>query len=282
MSKQIANKSIQYNNNNKKDTVATASTDSDNENDNDNSKYPTQLEMVDILIKKIKTIKNVDIKTKEVENNLGSFYAINVHIKLSDIGNGVFHSATLKTVSYSGRIVKIKCVLSDNENLRSDMKINRDSLFQCFRDIAPDTITTISLEDFKDQTENEHTRLIATTVRGSSLIFVYKKLMEFVNTINEKYGNLISSTASIPISDDPIEDLDAEEKRLQKLLDNIKLLREAQKSCLEATKQLNIENQNKLTQANNSYQAIQLPQKPTPYVDTTTFAYKVSQSLQKK
>ena len=150
-------------------------------------KQLSQLEMVDVLVAKVKGFKNVDIKTKEVENNLGKFYAITVHIKLDDISNGVFHSATLKTVSYSGRIVNVKCVFSDNDNLINDMKVNRDSVFQCFRDIAPDTITDISLENFKDQTEKDHLRIIASTVRGSSLIFVYKKLMEFVNIINEKF-----------------------------------------------------------------------------------------------
>lgn len=244
-------------------------------------KQLSQLEMVDVLVAKVKGFKNVDIKTKEVENNLGKFYAITVHIKLDDISNGVFHSATLKTVSYSGRIVNVKCVFSDNDNLINDMKVNRDSVFQCFRDIAPDTITDISLENFKDQTEKDHLRIIASTVRGSSLIFVYKKLMEFVNIINEKYGKIITAppniqllskpihtnqTSSIPlqitlqnntiqtntiqanqnitnnqsIQNDELDYLYIEEQKLQKQLDNIRLLRKTKMNCEQETTKQNI------------------------------------------
>ena len=244
-------------------------------------KQLSQLEMVDVLVAKVKGFKNVDIKTKEVENNLGKFYAITVHIKLDDISNGVFHSATLKTVSYSGRIVNVKCVFSDNDNLINDMKVNRDSVFQCFRDIAPDTITDISLENFKDQTEKDHLRIIASTVRGSSLIFVYKKLMEFVNIINEKYGKIITappniqllskpihtnSTSSTPlqitlqnntiqtntiqanqnitnnqsIQNDELDYLYIEEQKLQKQLDNIRLLRKTKMNCEQETTKQNI------------------------------------------
>jgi hypothetical protein len=263
---------------------------------NTENNQPTQLEMVDILTVKIKKYNNVDIKTKEFTNNVGKFYAITAHIKLSDIGNSVFHSATLKTVSYNKRIVNIKCVFSDNENLKHDMKINRDSVFQCFRDIAPDTIITISLEDFKDQSEQSHLRIIASTIKGASLIFVYKRLMEFVKIINEKYGNLISTpitptndTVHIPIpilhshiesinktkpvtspvtspvlvtvskpdlvieskpvpiipkptfevnntmSENIIKELDEEEKRLQKIIENIKLLKQTQLNYISST-----------------------------------------------
>jgi len=154
---------------------------------------PTQKEMKDILISKIKHYKNVDIKLKEVTNAVGVFYAITTYIKLDEISNGIFHSATLKTVSYNKRTVNIKCVFSDNENLIRDMEINRDSVFQCFRDIAPDTITNISLEKFNDQSDKPHVRIIASTIKGSSLIYVYKRLMDFVNVINEKYGNVITN-----------------------------------------------------------------------------------------
>jgi hypothetical protein len=154
---------------------------------------PTQMEMKDILISKIKHYKNVDIKLKEVTNAVGVFYAITTYIKLDEISNGIFHSATLKTVSYNKRTVNIKCVFSDNENLIHDMEINRDSVFQCFRDIAPDTITDISLEKFNDQSDKPHVRIIASTIKGSSLIYVYKRLMDFVNIINEKYGNLVTT-----------------------------------------------------------------------------------------
>jgi len=283
---------------------------------------PTQLEMREILIAKIKNYNNVDIKSKEVTNNVGQFYAITAHIKLADVGNCVFHSATLKTVSYNKRIVKIKCVFTDNENLKQDMKINRDSVFQCFRDIAPDTITSISLEDFKDQSEKLHLRIIASTIKGASLIFVYKRLMDFVKIINEKYGNLFNTplpyiddvkpvpiipkpisiqntvyvskpiqnnvpapikyitpeanTMYIPLnnninfimSENIIKDLDQEEKKLQIIINNIKLLKQTQINYISNSNNnfvstpINIEN----VEHNN-------------IVSPPTFASKVKQSL---
>jgi hypothetical protein len=194
-----------------------ASTKMQNEKQTEISNYqPTQTEMKDILISKIKHYKNVDIKIKEVTNAVGIFYAITTYIKLDEISNGIFHSATLKTVSYNKRTVNIKCVFSDNENLIHDMEINRDSVFQCFRDIAPDTITNISLEKFTDQSDKPHVRIIASTIKGSSLIYVYKRLMDFVNIINEKYGNLVITPVKnvnvnhddfIPVIKDVIKDV---------------------------------------------------------------------------
>lgn len=295
-------------------------------NEDENKIMPSQTEMKDILIAKIKTFKNVDIKTKELTNNCGIFHAITVHIKLDDIGYGTFHSATLKTVSYSGRVVNIKCVLTDNDNLIRDMKINRDSVFQCFRDIAPDTITSISLESFKDQSEKDHLRIIASTIKGSSLIYIYKKLMEFVTIINDKYGKLQENDNSTTvilqnqalkntlanqssqsshtsqstqsshsshssqshqsthstqsshqlshqlsnqpshhvIETNPIEDLDAEERRLQQQIDNIRLLKKAQQYSLGISETTKPE-----------------PEVEKPKVDTTTFAYKLMQNVKK-
>ena len=75
----------------------------------------------------------------------------------------------------------MKLVFSDNETLHHDMKVNIDSVIQCFREIAPDTITNIHIETFKDQIDNEHLSLTITTIKGSSLIYVYKRMMEFVS-----------------------------------------------------------------------------------------------------
>ena len=156
--------------------------------------HPSQDEMTEILIAKIKNYKNIEIKTKPVTNHFGIFNAITIYIKLDDISNGVFQNAILKTVSYNGRMIRIKCLLANNKNLMRDMRINRDSIFQCFRDISPDTITEISLEAFKDEDDNERLRIIASTVKGSSIIFVYKKLIDFVKIINDKYGVLQTNT----------------------------------------------------------------------------------------
>jgi hypothetical protein len=157
-------------------------------------KILTQEEMMEVLISKIKLLDNIDIKTKEINKEKGQFFAINVRVDLSKIGNGVFHSAKLNTVSHINRVVNMKLVFSDNENLHHDMRINIDAIIQCFREVAPDTITSIHIETFKDQIENEHLSLIISTIKGSSLTYVYKRMMEFVSVINEKYGVLPSPT----------------------------------------------------------------------------------------
>ena len=303
------------------------------ENENENFQ-PTQLEMREILIAKIKKYNNVDIKSKEVTNNVGQFYAITAHVKLADVGNCVFHSATLKTVSYNKRIVNIKCVFTDNENLKQDMKINRDSVFQCFRDIAPDTITSISLEDFKDQSEKSHLRIIASTIKGASLIFVYKRLMEFVKIINEKYGNLVNTplpyiddakpvpiipkptniqnTVSTPIqnnvsspiqniaptpnvmyiplnnninfimSENIIEDLDKEEKRLQIIIDNIKLLKQTQLNYISNSNNINVTVRNNVPINNVNVTSTPINIENVEHnniISPPTFASKVKQSI---
>jgi hypothetical protein len=163
-------------------------------NDYKESKILTQQEMTEVLISKIKSNENIDIKTKEINKEKGLFYAINIRVDLSKIGFGVFYSAKLNTVSHINRIVNIKLVFSDNETLHHDMKVNIDSVIQCFREIAPDTITNIHIETFKDQIDNEHLSIVISTIKGSSLTYVYKKMMEFVSIINDKYGALSSST----------------------------------------------------------------------------------------
>ena len=162
------------------------------EQSNYEKKILTQEEMTDVLISKIRNYDNIDIKTKEINKEKGLFYAINVRADLSKIGNGVFHSAKINTVSHINRVVNIKMVFTDNETLHHDMKVNVDSLFQCFREIAPDTITNIHIETFKDQIDNEHLCIILSTIKGSSLTYVYKRMIDFVNVINEKYGSLPS------------------------------------------------------------------------------------------
>jgi len=171
----------------------------DNKNNNVNNdvsyekketKTLSQEEMKDILISKISSFNNVKINTKEINKEQNLFYAINLKTNLHNIDNGVFHTAKLNTVSHVNRVVYIKLVFTDNEILHNDMKINIDSIIQCFREIMPDTIITIKLETFKDQLENEHLSLIVSTIKGSSLTYVYKKMLDFVSIINKKYGNL--------------------------------------------------------------------------------------------
>jgi hypothetical protein len=155
-----------------------------------NPNQPSQKEMMEYLIAKIKVFPNVEIKTKEVNN----VYKIKAQIDLSKIGNGVFYNAQLNTVSHNARIINIKVVFTDNDNLIRDMKINTDSLIQCLRDIAPDTIENIHMDTYK-----EHLGIVASTVRGASLIYIYKRIIEFVKIINEKYGVLPPPTSPSPL-----------------------------------------------------------------------------------
>lgn len=155
-----------------------------------NPNQPSQKEMMEYLIAKIKVFPNVEIKTKEVNN----VYKIKAQIDLSKIGNGVFYNAQLNTVSHNARIINIKVVFTDNDNLIRDMKINADSLIQCLRDIAPDTIENIHMDTYK-----EHLGIVASTVRGASLIYIYKRIIEFVKIINEKYGVLPPPTSPSPL-----------------------------------------------------------------------------------
>ena len=154
------------------------------------AKILTQEEIMDELISKVKTHTNVDIKTKKIEKETGMFYAINLRVDLSHIGFGVFHSAKLNTVSHINRIVNIKLIFSDNDTLHEDMKINRDALIQCFREIIPNTITSIKIDTFKDQLENEHLCITMSTIKISDLNYIYDKTIEYVNVINEKYGEV--------------------------------------------------------------------------------------------
>jgi hypothetical protein len=157
------------------------------------TKILTQEEMMDELISKVKTIPTIEIKTKEIEKEKGMFYSINLRVDLSHIGFGVFHSAKLNTVSHINRIVNMKLIFSDNTNLHEDMKINRDALIQCFREIIPNTITSIKIDTFKDQLDNEHLCLTLTTIKINNLTYIYEKMIDYVNVINKKYGEIQKS-----------------------------------------------------------------------------------------
>ena len=157
------------------------------------TKILTQEEMMDELISKVKTIPTIEIKTKQIEKETGMFYSINLRVDLSHIGFGVFHSAKLNTVSHINRIVNMKLIFSDNTNLHEDMKINRDALIQCFREIIPNTITSIKIDTFKDQLDNEHLCLTLTTIKINNLTYIYEKMIDYVNVINKKYGEIQKS-----------------------------------------------------------------------------------------
>jgi hypothetical protein len=153
---------------------------------------PTEWQLTEFLISKIKQYNNITIATKEINNDKGncSYYTIKTTVNLSQFGNHLFYSAKLNTVSHVNRIVNIKCIFADNDNLKKDMQVNADALIQLFRAVGPDTITNVHLETFVDQFGFEHLSVSATTIKGASLIYVYKRVMDFIKAVDEKYGKL--------------------------------------------------------------------------------------------
>lgn len=151
---------------------------------------PSQEKLTEFLLEKIKKYKNVSTKTFEVKNDKGKYYNIKININLVGYRNNLFYAAKLSTVSHSSRIINIKCIFTDNDNLKQDMKINADSLIQCFRGVAADTIIDVHLDTFTDQQGYEHLAVCAQTIKNASIIYVYKRIMDFVNVINDKYGQI--------------------------------------------------------------------------------------------
>jgi hypothetical protein len=169
-----------------------------NQNQNQNHKYPNQEEMCEHLISKIRNFKNVIVITNKIENQQGVLYRINIKNRsLSNYLEGVFHSLLMQTVSHGSRIIYIKLVFNDNEERNADMNINRDAIYQIFREITNTTkdngdenrmLESVRIEEFTDKSNHTHLAVIAETVKGASLIYSYLKTMEFVRAINEKYA----------------------------------------------------------------------------------------------
>lgn len=151
---------------------------------------PTQEKLTDFLLEKIKKYKNVSIKTYAIENTHGKYYNIKITANLEGYRNNLFYVVKLNTVSHSSRVINIKCIFTDNDNLKKDMKINADAIIQCFRAVAPDTIVDVYLDTFKDKQNYEHLFVNAKTIKNASIIYVYKRVMDFINVINDKYGQI--------------------------------------------------------------------------------------------
>ena len=151
---------------------------------------PSQEKLTEFLLEKIQKYKNVSTKTFEVKNDKGTYYNIKINVNLVGYRNNLFYAAKLSTVSHTSRIINIKCIFTDNDNLKQDMKINADSLIQCFRAVAPDTIIDVHLDTFTDQQGYEHLAVCAQTIKNASIIYVYKRIMDFVNVVNDKYGQI--------------------------------------------------------------------------------------------
>jgi hypothetical protein len=95
----------------------------------------------------------------------------------------------LHTVSHKSRVIYIRIIFNDDEARNADMRINADAITQIFREIAPDTIESISITDVEDSKGNKHLAVLAKTCTGASLNYTYERAMEFVHTVDEKYGS---------------------------------------------------------------------------------------------
>jgi len=152
--------------------------------------YISQAELTEHLTAKLRGNKFVEVKTKEIKNDLGTLCEIDVFNRgLYRIGNGTFFTMKLHTVSHKSRVIYIRIIFNDDEVRNADMRINADAITQIFREIAPDTIESISITDVEDSKGNKHLAVLAKTCKGASLNYTYERAMEFVHTVDEKYGS---------------------------------------------------------------------------------------------
>ena len=152
--------------------------------------YISQAELTEHLTAKLRGNKFVEVKTEEIKNDRGTLFKIGViNPGLYRIGNGTFFTMKLHTVSHKSRVIYIRIIFNDDEARNADMRINADAITQIFREIAPDTIESISITDVEDSKGNKHLTVLANTCKGASLNYTYERAMEFVHTVDEKYGS---------------------------------------------------------------------------------------------
>jgi len=204
----------------------------------------SQEELCDFLIEKLKNFKNVTIDTRKIENKQGVCYGIDVkNYSLGNLGKGVIHALTMRTVSHTARIINIKLVFNDNEKRNADMKRNADAIIQIYREIANitkdngelnKTIESIRLEEFEDARHNKHLSIIAESTKGASLIYTYLRTIDFVRAINDKYESDDTDIEDVELNEVEItdgmtpEEIDAQAKLLEKKLKALEELRAAQ------------------------------------------------------
>jgi hypothetical protein len=196
---------------------------------------PTQSEMRDYLIEKLQQNKFVEVNTKEITNERGVLYEIDVkNHGLYRIGNSTFYSMKLHTVSHKSRVIFIRIIFNDNEGRNADMRVNADAIIQIFRELAPDTIDTISINDVDDSKGTKHLAVIASTVKGASLNYTYERALQFVHVIDEKYGSPSDSAntnnANLVSPDLTTNQIDAEEALLKEKLNALQKLKQSRKS----------------------------------------------------
>lgn len=209
--------------------------------------FISQEELTEHLTSKLRGNRFVIVKTKEIQNDRGTLFEIDViNPGLSKIGNGTFFTLKLHTVSHKSRVIFIRIIFNDDEARNADMRINADAIIQILREIAPDTIErdTISITDVDDSKGNKHLAVLASTVKGASLNYTYERIMEFVHVVDEKYGSSssnqdgaaasgddgASASASASAADMSEDQIDAESALLEKKLKALQELKQAKAS----------------------------------------------------
>lgn len=215
--------------NNRNGRFANRNSDSRQSQEQQTSREPniSQEKLTEHLTAKLLDNKFVNVKTKEIKNERGVLFEIDViNPGLQRIGNGTFFSMKLHTVSHKSRIIYIRIIFNDNEERNADMRINADSIIQIFREIASETLENISITDVDDSKGNKHLAVLANTIKGASLIYTYERAMEFIHAVDKKYSSSNSTSeigASASQDDMSTDQIDAEtallEKKLKALLE---------------------------------------------------------------
>jgi hypothetical protein len=229
-----------YNNRNGRFAVGRGDAMGGGQQQQSHNTYISQEELTEHLTAKLRGNKFVEVKTKEMKNDRGTLYEIDViNPGLYHIGNGTFFTMKLHTVSHKSRVIFIRIIFNDDETRNADMRINADAIIQIFREIAPDTIESVSLTDVDDSKGNKHLAVLASTVKGASLNYTYERAMEFVHVVDEKYGSSGDddatasggdSATAASVEDMSADQIDAEAALLEKKLKALQELKLAKTS----------------------------------------------------
>jgi hypothetical protein len=205
--------------------------------------YISQEELTKHLTAKLRRNKFVEVRTKEMKNERGTLYEIDViNPGLHRIGNGTFFSMKLHTVSHKSRAIFIRIIFNDDEARNADMRINVDAIIQIFREIAPDTIESVSITDVDDSKGSKHLAVIANTVKGASLNYTYERAMEFIHVVDEKYGtNGEVADTDCSVDEMTADQIDIETALLKEKIKALQELKQAKDSQSNQTKEGAIE-----------------------------------------
>lgn len=165
-----------------------------NGNTNGENAVVSQKELTEFLVAKLRDNRFVEVTTNEIKNDRGTLYEIDVkNGGLFRIGNGTVFSLKLHTVSHKSRVIFITIVFNREVVNEERIRINSDSIIQIFRELAPNTIDKISIQNLG---ENKPLAVVACTIKGASLNYTYERSLEFIHVVDEKYGSDASQNAS--------------------------------------------------------------------------------------